>query len=490
MDTKIGIVDLLLVSPVIAIFLASLFPIGLKAFRNNKPLNPTAIILWASMGLASAMIISLANLPKETTAFSDALVFDGISSWSAIIIIAITTFALLLAKENIATVAHQFEEFVFLILNASLGMILLAWSNDLIITFIAIEIMSLCLYMIIALSREEKLSKEAAFKYFILGSFGSAIFLYGVAFIYGVGGTTYINELSKVGADLISSNRLFVVGTVLTLIGFFFKVGLVPFHAWSPDVYEGSPTPVTAYMAAGVKVVTFAAILRFIGMNFLGSERSEDIVTMLQWVAVGSMILGNVAAIMQDSLKRMLAYSSISHSGYALMGVIAAGLGSESLLGSAGTIYYIFAYSVMTIGTFGFVCLFEKREDTQVLISDLKGLSTRSPWVALCMTIMLLSLAGIPPTLGFFGKFFIFTAAIEQGLLWLAIWGVISSVISVYYYLKPIVFMYMKEGEESALRVESWQTTNSLQRGNNGHANCIVRYFFRTRIFICIPSRS
>ena len=299
--------------------------------------------------------------------------------------------------------------------------------------------------MVICLSREEKLSKEAAFKYFILGSFGSAIFLYGIAFIFGVAGTTYLNELSKVSADLISTNRLFMVGTVLALIGFFFKVGLVPFHAWSPDVYEGAPSPVTGFMAAGVKVVTFAAILRFVGLNFLNSERADDLIHILQWVAVGSMLLGNIAAIMQDNLKRMLAYSSISHSGYALVGVLAAGLSGDSLLGSSGTMFYIFAYSIMTVGTFGFVSLFEHKEDTQVLISDLKGLSSRSPWVALCMTIMLLSLAGIPPTVGFFGKLFIFSAAIEQVLIWLSVWGVISSVISVYYYLKPIVFMYMKK---------------------------------------------
>lgn len=451
MDNKIGIVDILLVAPVIAIFISSLFPLGIKAFRNNKEMNPLSTILWAFIGLIAAMIITISTLGLETTAFTGALVFDGISSWSTIIILIITGFSLIIAKENLATSSHQFSEFVFLILNASLGMILLSWSNDLIVTFISIEIMSLCLYMIIAMSREEKLSKEAAFKYFILGSFGSAIFLYGIAFIFGVSGTTYINELSKVAGDLVSTNRLFMVGAILTLVGFFFKVGLVPFHAWSPDVYEGSPTPVTGYMASGVKVVTFAALLRFIGVHFLNSERSEDILNILQWVAVGSMLLGNIAAILQDNLKRMLAYSSISHSGYALVGVIAAGLGKESLLGSSGTMFYIFSYSIMTIGTFGFVCLFEKREDTQVLISDLKGLASRSPWIALCMTVMLLSLAGIPPTVGFFAKLFVFSAAIEQGLIWLSIWGVISSVISVYYYLKPIVFMYMKEDSEAAL---------------------------------------
>ncbi|MCB0356849.1 MAG: NADH-quinone oxidoreductase subunit N, partial [Bdellovibrionales bacterium] len=332
MDTKIGIVDLLLVSPALAIFFASLFPIGIKAFRNNKEMALLPTLIWSFMGIAAAMIITISTLGLETTAFSGALIFDGISSWSNLVVLMITAFALLLAKENLATSSHQFAEFVFLTMNATLGMLLLTWSNDLIVTFIAIEIMSLCLYMLIALSREERLSKEAAFKYFILGSFASAVFLYGIAFLFGVGGTTYLNELSKLAPDLMGTNRLFVVGVVLTLAGFFFKVGLVPFHAWSPDVYEGSPTPVTGYMAAGVKVVTFAAILRFVGIRFFNGERSEDLITLIQWVAVGSMLLGNIAAIMQDNLKRMLAYSSISHSGYALVGIIAAGVGHNSLL--------------------------------------------------------------------------------------------------------------------------------------------------------------
>ena len=448
MESQIGLVDLLLIAPAISIFISSLLPIGIKVFRNNQELNPITTVLWAFIGLFAGLITTFAASGIETNAFNDALVFDGVSLWSTVIIIFITGFSLFIAKENLATVSHQFSEFVFLLLNASVGMILLAWSNDLIVTFIAIEIMSLCLYMLIALSNEERLSKEAAFKYFILGSFGSAIFLYGVAFVYGVSGTTYLNELLHVRADLISTNRLFVVGTVLVFIGFFFKVGLAPFHAWTPDVYEGSPTPVTGYMATGVKVVTFAAIIRFIGIHFLGTERALDIVNLIQWVAVASMLLGNIAAIVQDNLKRMLAYSSISHSGYALVGVIATGLDKGSVLGSSGTLFYIFAYSIMTLGTFGFVSLFEKREDTRLSISQLKGLASHSPWLALAMTIMLLSLAGIPPTIGFFSKFFIFSAAIEQGLIWLSIWGVISSVISIYYYLRPIVYMYMQESSE------------------------------------------
>ena len=258
-----------------------------------------------------------------------------------------------------------------------------------------------------------------------------------------------MNELTKVGLELVSTNRLFLIGVVLTLVGLSFKVGLVPFHAWSPDVYEGSPTPLTGFMATGVKVVTFVVFLRFVGTQVLMSERSVELVGVLQWIAVASMLLGNIAAIKQDSLKRMLAYSSISHSGYALVGVIAAGMGGASIEGASGTVYYIFAYTLMTLGTFGFVSLFEKKEGTILMVSDLRGLAKKRPWIALSMTILLVSLAGIPPTAGFFGKFYVFTSAIKQGLFWLAVWGVINSVISVYYYLRPIVNMYMSDEEPS-----------------------------------------
>lgn len=459
MESSIGIADLWLVSPALALFFSSLVPITLKVFNNNKEIPLFATVIWSFTGLVAAFILTLSTWGADHTAFNEALIFDGVAMWSSLLVFILTGFSLILAKENLATATNQFSEFVFLLLNSALGMILLAWSNDLIVMFIAIEIMSLCLYMLIALSREFTLSKEAAFKYFILGSFGSAVFLYGIAFIYGTAGTTYINELSKISGDLFTTNRLFVVGSLFALIGFFFKVGLAPFHAWSPDVYEGSPTPVTGFMATGVKVVTFTAIIRFVGIQIFSSERSDEILGLIQWVAVGSMLLGNIAAIKQNSVKRMLAYSSISHSGYALVGVIAAAIGGESLLGSSGTIFYIFAYTIMTIGTFGFVCLFEKREDTLLLVSDLKGLASKSPWMALSMTIMLLSLAGIPPSVGFFGKFFVFSAAIEQGLIWLAIWGVINSVISVYYYLRPVVYMYMQEPESEVSIVENRSLT-------------------------------
>lgn len=459
MEVKFSMLDLLLVSPAIALLVASLIPITIKVFRGNREQNPFATIIWAFIGLLTSAGLAILTYDVSSSAFSNALVFDGISTLSNLLIIFVTGFTLLYARESLSTCGHQFSEFVFLMLNAAIGMMILAWSNDLIVTFIGIELMSLALYIMIAMSLETKLSKEAAFKYFVLGSFASAIFLYGVSFIFGTAGTTYMNEIAQIAVELISSNRLFLFGVALLVIGLGFKVAIVPFHAWTPDVYEGSPTPVTGFMATGVKIVIFAAFLRFIGTEVLLGEQASSLVVCMQWLAVFTMLVGNIAAIMQNNFKRMLAYSSIAHSGYAFVGVIAAGISGEPILGASGTMFYIFAYTIMTIGAFGVVCLFENREDASIQMSDLKGLASRSPWVALCLTLFMLSLAGIPPTVGFFGKFFIFSGALKQGLYWLVIWGVINSVISVYYYLKPVVYMYMHD-EDGARVQKRYQLTH------------------------------
>lgn len=443
-----GLEDFVCVLPAIILFVASLIPLTLKIFRGNEEPNSLATVVYALIGLIGAGIVA-GLLHSSTTPgnyfFANALVIDGLSTFSTILIVAITGTALVLAREHLATNGRQFSEFVFLLLNSAVGMLILAWSNDLIVTFIGIEIMSLCLYLLIALSHEEKLSKEAAFKYFVLGSFASAVFLYGVALIYGTAQTTYLNELMGMAGEMARTSYIFLLGVTLAVLGFCFKVAIVPFHAWTPDVYEGAPSPVTAFMATGVKVVTFVAFLRFIAGDYLLSELSGRVINVMQWLAVFTMIVGNVAAIMQSSLKRMLAYSSIAHSGYVMMGIVASAVGGSNFLGATGVIYYVMAYAIMTLGAFGVVCLLEKEETSIVHVEDLSGLAKRNPWAAFCFAVFLLSLAGVPPTVGFFGKFFIFSAAIKQGLFWLAIWGVLSSAVSVYYYLRPIVYMYMRE---------------------------------------------
>lgn len=445
MNINIGIGDILLISPMIALFLASIIPITVKVLKGNVEQSPSATLFQGLGGIFAALVLLLVVSGSGSTAFANALVFDGVTRWMGLIALLSAAGALLLMYDNPATTGEQFSELMFLTLSSAIGMMILVSAVDFLMVFIGLETMSLALYLMIAMSHEQRLSKESAIKYFILGSFASAVFLYGVAFVYGSTGSTYVPVVISKTAELISSSRIFLFGITLMILGFCFKVSIAPFHAWTPDVYQGAPTPHTAYMATAVKAVSFAAFLRLIATKSLvGSENLLDI---LQWLAVITMIVGNVAAILQNNFKRMLAYSSIAHSGYLLIGVITTGVSDDMSFGASGVIFYLAAYSLMTLGSFAVVTLMEKSENSSINIDDLAGYARKRPWMALCLTVFLLSLAGIPPTVGFFGKFYVFTAAIGEGLIWLALWGVINSVISVYYYLRPIVVMYMKEGE-------------------------------------------
>lgn len=445
MNISIGVTDILLVSPMIALFLASLIPITVKVLKGNVEQSPFATLIQGFGGILAALVLLLMVSGSGNTAFADALVFDGMTKWMGAIALASAAGAILLMYDNPSTNGEQFSELMFLTLSSAIGMLILVSAVDLLMIFIGLETMSLALYLMIAMSHEQKLSKEAALKYFILGSIASAIFLYGVAFIFGAVGSTYIPAVIESTGELIASSRVFLFGITLVIIGFCFKVSIAPFHAWTPDVYQGAPTPHTAYMATAVKAVSFAAFLRIIStQTLIGSENLLDV---LQWLAVITMIVGNVAAILQNNLKRVLAYSSVAHSGYLLVGVIATGISDDMSFGASGVVFYLFGYSLMTLGAFAIVALMERDENTVVKVDDLAGYASRRPLMAFCLTLFLLSLAGIPPTLGFFGKFYLFTAAIGEGLLWLAVWGVLNSVISVYYYLRPIVVMYMQEGD-------------------------------------------
>lgn len=444
MNMNIGLSDILLISPMIAMFLASLFPITAKVLRGNREQSPFVTLLQALTGVVVAVGLLIIFGGAGKTAFSNSLIFDGVTQWMGIIALASAGAAMIMMYENPATTGKQFSELIFLTMSSSVGMLVLVSAVDLLMVFIGLELMSLSLYLMIAMSHEEKLSKEAALKYFVLGSFATAIFLYGVAFIYGSTGGTNILSLMDSAAEMIQSSRLFLFGITFVILGFCFKVSIAPFHAWTPDVYQGAPTPHSAFMATAIKTVSFAAFLRVIATKSLvGSDHLFDI---LQWLAVITMIVGNTAAIIQNNFKRMIAYSSVAHSGYLLVGVITAGISDNGAFGASGVIFYLLSYALMTLGVLAIASMLERSENHIVNIEDLGGFAKQRPVLALCLTVFLLSLAGIPPTLGFFGKFYLFNAAIGEGLLWLAIWGVVNSVIGVYYYLRPIVVMYMKEG--------------------------------------------
>ena len=451
MASTVGLIDLIQVLPMIALFLSSLVPITIKVLRGNKEQTGEATLMQGLGGLFCSLLVLLtirivmadSNLPP---AFMGGVTFDGLSFWTSVIVLVSAGVCLVMMYDNPSTRGDQFSELTFLTLSSVLGMLILAAATDLIVVFIGLETMSLALYLMIAMSHEQRLAKESAFKYFVLGSFASAIFLYGVSFIYGTVGSTHIHEIIMQTGNLISSNRLFLFGIVMVVLGFCFKVSIAPFHAWTPDVYEGAPTPHTALMATAVKATCFAAFLRVISTRTLVG--SENLLNLLQWLAVITMLIGNMAAIMQTNFKRMLAYSSIAHSGYMLVGVITAGVSEKANFGNSGVMFYLLGYSLMTLGAFAVVSITEKDEMSSLKIDDLAGFAKRKPVLALCLTVFMLSLAGVPPTIGFFGKFYLFSSAIGEGLIWLAIWGVLNSVISVYYYLRPIVLMYMSEGHE------------------------------------------
>ncbi|HVK60858.1 MAG TPA: NADH-quinone oxidoreductase subunit N [Bdellovibrionales bacterium] len=456
--------DLVAVAPMASLFALSMIPLLLKVFMGNREPNPFTVLVYNFIGLmvGAGLTAALFGVTYSTkaTAFSNALVVDGISVWMSYLVYFATAVALMLSYDHVATRGKQFTEFCFLTISAAIGMLILIMANDLIVTFIGIETMSLSLYILVAMSKEQVLSKEASFKYFVLGSFASAIFLYGISLMYGTSGTTYFPQLAEALPKLIETNRVFVAGLGLLILGFAFKVSIFPLHAWTPDVYQGAATPVTALMSTAVKAATFVAFLRLFAVE--GLSVSTPLYYLLMWLAVLTMTVGNVAAIMQNNFKRVLAYSSVAHSGYALIGLIAAGFGSNYEGAATSLLFYMFSYSIMTLGSFAVVALFEKHANTSLEVNDLRGAARKYPVLGLSLTILMLSLAGIPPTLGFFGKLFIFSAAIEQDMYWLVFWGVINSAISVYYYLRPIVVMYMSEEEGSEVMASHLFTRGAI----------------------------
>jgi NADH-quinone oxidoreductase subunit N len=329
-----------------------------------------------------------------------------------------------------------------LILLATAGMMLMASGTDLMTIFLGLEVMSVCLYVLAGFNRDNLKSNEAGLKYFLLGAFSTGFLLYGMALTYGATGSTKIAKIAEAAqSGLVTANPIFLVGMLLIAVGFSFKIAAAPFHMWTPDVYEGAPTPLTAFMSAGPKAAGFAAFIRVLVFAF--PSLMVDWIGLLWILAVLTMTVGNIIALSQDNIKRMLAYSSIAHAGYALVG-FAAG----NAEGAAGILFYMLSYAFMNIGAFAVIVLIGKKGEANNNVSDYAGLGFRRPVLALCMSIFLFSLAGMPPTAGFIGKFYLFSAAIKSGYIWLAIIGVLNSAASVYYYLRVMVFMYMKDPTE------------------------------------------
>ncbi len=391
-------------------------------------------------GLAGAAVAAYAlwDWTGAPTVLAGAVAADRYAVVARLLLLAIAAVGLLYGTHYFArTPEHERGEFYPLVLFATAGMTLIAASADLIVMFLALEILSLSLYVLTGFSNRVE-SNEASMKYFLLGAFSSAFFLYGVAMAYGATGTTRIGPIAHALAGQTGSTALALLGFVFLVVGFAFKVGAVPFHMWTPDVYQGAPTPVTAYMGAATKTAAFLALIRVLDVAF--QPLTWDWTPVIWVLAAVSIVVGSVLAIAQTDVKRMLAYSSIAHAGFILTGLTAANQD-----GIQAAMFYLVAYATMVLGAFGVVMLVSGRGEERTSLSAYAGLSRRRPLLAGLMTLFLLSLAGIPPTAGFMAKVSVFGAAIRAGHWPLVLIGVLSSVVAAFFYLRVIVLMYMQE---------------------------------------------
>jgi NADH-quinone oxidoreductase subunit N len=416
-------------------------------WRHGSPDSHRTAAWIALAGLLSALVavIWLWRAAPRAEGFAVMIALDGFRWGAAAVFLIGAIGAVLMAIGYLGRERIYVPEFYAMLLFATIGMLLMGGAADLIVVFLGLELMSISVYVMAALKRRSATSAEAGLKYFLLGAFASGFLLYGIALIYGATGTTNLAGIAlQIGASSIAGEPMLGLGVALLLVGFGFKVSAVPFHMWAPDVYDGAPTPATAYMAAAVKAAGFAALVR-VAFTAL-AEAPAVWQTTLWWLATLTMIVGNLVALAQRRLKRMLAYSSIAHAGYLL---VAATTGTAG--GASAFLFYALVYTLVTVGAFAVLVAVGRDGESDVLIDDMDGLAARRPWLAFAMSVFMLSLLGFPGTAGFIGKWLILTSAVgaEQGLL--AVLLVVTSVVSAGYYLPVIMAMYMKPASDPAL---------------------------------------
>lgn len=406
------------------------------------PSKSKGYLAWLSLlGIVGAGFAAVSGWGVNLESFSGSVVQDNFATFFKVIFLVAAGLAVLISDQYMSREDCNHGELYPIILFTTVGMMLMAAGTDLMTIFLGLELMSISLYVLAGFNRANMKSNEAGMKYFLLGAFSTGFLLYGMALIYGVSGTTRIAKIAGVVAQAGTSNTMLLIGMFLMLTGFLFKIAAAPFHMWTPDVYEGAPTPMTAFMSAGPKAAGFATLLRLLLVVFpaMKAEWSD-----LLWIlAVLTMTVGNFTALRQDNIKRMLAYSSIAHAGYALVGLVAA-----NATGTSGILFYMLSYAFMNIGAFAVIILVGKQGEPNGTVMDFAGLGQKRPLLAATMALFLFSLAGMPPTAGFIGKFYLFSGAVQEGYIWLAIIGVLNSAASVYYYLRVIVYMYFKPGEQ------------------------------------------
>lgn len=404
----------------------------------SKTEDKNILAYLSIMGVVIAGYFTRSAAPTALFSFQESFSIDNYALFFNFIFLLCAGLTILISHKYIKREGINYGEYYALILFSTIGMILMASGADLLNIFIGLEVMSISIYILVGIKRTKLIANEASLKYFLLGAFSTGFLLYGIALIYGSTGTIHLHQIALFIEGNEGADPLFLMGMGLLIVGLGFKIASVPFHAWAPDVYEGAPTAITAFMSVGPKAAGFAALLRIFMTAF--DPVHCDWQKIFFVLAVLTMTTGNIIALVQTNIKRMLAYSSIAHAGYLLIALVAA-----NNTGVSGTLFYILAYTLMNLGTFAIIIVVSHKDDDLIQINDYAGLGFKHPRLAIALTIFLLSMAGIPPTAGFIGKFYIFSAAIESGYIGLAIIGVINAVISVYYYLRVIVVMYMKE---------------------------------------------
>ncbi len=435
--------DLFAIAPEICLLVLAAVVLKTELFFTRKPTALQGITMAGLLVTMGVTVMTASEFP--TGAFNGMIAADGFTLFLKVVLLGVALLTTLMSREYFDDAAFRHGEYYALLLLTTIGMMTLAAATDLVTLFLGVETMSVGLYVLAGLRHDRPRSSEASLKYLLLGAFASGFLLYGMALLYGsTGGKTNFAEIaaaiSRFGDE---TPKVLLAGVGLILIGLLFKVAAFPFHFWSPDVYQGSPTPVTAFMSAGPKAAAIAATIRLMGWAL------PDLAAVwgpLLWVVAAlTMTVGNIIAISQKDIKRMLAYSSISHAGYLLLAVLAAGDQSIRDLAASGMLFYLAAYYLMNLGAFAVAILVNRaRDNGDYHLDDYQGMAAQKPMYALAMTVFMISLAGIPPTAGFFGKLFVFSAAIKAGYVWLVAIAVLNSVVSAFYYLRIVVLMYMK----------------------------------------------
>ncbi len=442
---------------IVILWACALLLVDLFIPKDRKPW----IAALAAVGMLVAMGFSISQTGVDTEAFGGMLKVDGFSQFLTILVLGSGLVAVMLSYNYLTRLGIQRGEYYVLLMFSISGMMLMAMAADLIVIFLALELLSIPLYVLAGFARPRTDSEEAAIKYFLLGAFASGFLVYGVAIIFGATGYTGLTDVLQSVESGAANLTLLAVGAALILVGLSFKVAAVPFHMWTPDVYQGAPSSVTAFMAVGAKVGGFAALMRiFVSLGVL----AIDFTAVLWGLAALTMILGNIVAIAQKNIKRMLAYSSIAQAGYIMMALVPYGQKEIMDDAIASALLYLVAYAVMNFAAWAVVITMEKAEGKGLEISDYAGLGRKYPVLAAIMTVSMLSFTGIPPTLGFIGKFYLFRSVIDGGFVGLAIIGVLTSLVSAYYYLRVVIYMYMQDGEPTVHR-DNWVYLTAVVTG-------------------------